>query len=286
MTGHCTYSYDCSRWTTGCGACPILSDLPALRRDTTAFLWKTKQRLYGRSNLTIVAPSTWMARVASESPLLRSFPCHMIPNGIDLEVFRPIDRAAARASLNLPTSARIVLFGAQFVFDRRKGSRFVTQALDRLNEAGHRDLMLLVAGSGASMWPSDGRIQVKGFEAVSNDELMAIIYSAADVFLAPALSENLPNGILESMACGTPAVAFDSGGCSDAVRHLETGYLAKHGDAEDFTRGVERLLTDAPLRDMLGRNARRIAEAEYDLMLQARRLANLYADVTRRGVSH
>jgi glycosyltransferase involved in cell wall biosynthesis len=285
MTGHCTYSYDCARWKTGCGSCPILSDLPALRRDTTALLWRTKRRLYRRSNLTIVAPSSWIAQVAAESPLLGSFPRRVIPNGIDLEVFRPIDKAAARASLTLPGQHRVVLFSAQFVFDRRKGGALVKEVLGRLHESGQPDLTLLVVGSGASAWEADGRFHVKSIETVSNDELMAILYSAADVFLVPTLSENLPNGILESMACGTPAVAFDTGGCADAVRHLETGYLAKHGDVEDLTRGVERLLTDAELRTRLATNARRVAEKEYGLMLQARRLAALYGDVTRHEVS-
>lgn len=279
VTGHCAYSYDCERWRTGCGSCPILGDLPALRSDTTALLWKIKRSVYSRSNLTIVAPSTWMARIAAESPLLGRFPIHVIPNGIDTDVFRHIDQRAARQTLNLPIGHRVLMFSAQFVSDRRKGGAFVPEAIGRLQEMGQKNVTLLVVGSGAQAWASDTRVPVRAFETVSNDELLAILYAAADVFIMPTLADNLPNGILESMACGTPAVAFDTGGCADAVRHLETGYLAKHGDVEDLTRGVERLLTDTALRLRLGAQARRVVEQEYSLMLQARRLAGLYEEV-------
>ena len=99
FTGHVAYSYDCERWRHGCGSCPYLGEYPALSRDTTAALWRWKNAVYKRSKLTIVAPSRWIERLASESPLLSRFPIVRIPNGIDLERFRRVPaRGGARAA--------------------------------------------------------------------------------------------------------------------------------------------------------------------------------------------
>jgi len=108
---------------------------------------------------------------------------------------------------------------------------------------------------------------------------MATIYSAADVFVLPTLAENLPNGVLESMSCGTPAVTFDVGGCREAVRHMETGYLAAYGDSGDLACGIKLLLNDRELHRRLAVRCREVAESEYSLELQAQRFLSLYRGI-------
>ncbi len=276
MTGHCAYSFDCERWKTGCGSCPILSDYPALSRDTTALLWRVKRWLYDHSSLTIVAPSSWIAGLAKESPLLGRFPTHVIPNGLDTEVFRPVQKEAAREVLGIGGNRRVVLFSTQFVTDRRKGGSLMQEALERLALFGMSNVTLLIVGAGVSRWEATVPIEVKQLEHVNNDTMMAAVYSAADVFVLPTLAENLPNGVIESMACGTPPVTFNVGGCVDAVRHMETGYVAAYKDADDLTRGIRLLLSDDDVRMRLGRRGREVVEAEYSLELQARRYIGLY----------
>lgn len=283
MTGHCAYSFDCERWKTGCGSCPILSDKPELYRDTTAALWRVKRWAYARTRLAVVAPSHWMEGLARESPLLNPFPVHFIPNGLDAERFRPIPKTEARASLGLPASARVVLFSAESIADPRKGADVLHQALERVAEAGRvSNVVLLVAGRGAQSWQSSLPFEVVRFGEVRDDERLATLYSAADVFVLPTLAENLPNGILESMACATPPISFDVGGCPDAVRHMETGYLARYRDPEDLARGVELLLSDEELRQRLGRRSREVVLAEYTQELQARRFKHLYEELLAR----
>lgn len=279
LTGHCAYSYDCERWRTGCGRCPILGDYPALRHDTTAFLWRVKQWIYARSSLVIVAPSRWMAGLVGESPLLGRFPVHLIPNGIDTQVFRPQPKPIARAELGLPSTGRIVLFSAHAVGDRRKGGALLVEGLRRLAANGKGAISLLVIGEGASDWPTLPGVRLRTEPRVDDDRRLAAAYAAADVFVLPTLSENLPNGVLESLACGTPVVSFDVGGVPDAVRHMETGYLAPSADVSALARGIETLLTDDQLRTMLGHQARLVAEREFSLDLQARRFEQLYRDI-------
>ena len=282
LTGHCAYSYECDRWKSGCGACPHLSEYPGLKKDRTAFLWRVKKQVYSKSRMTLVAPSTWIFRLASESPLLNRFQIRRIPNGLDTTTFRPIPKQEARNRLGLDPNKRIVLFSAAAIQDERKGGALLTQALTRLTPQDRHNLLLLVVGQGAESIHSEIPIPVKTMPAVGDDNLLAQVYSAADLFLLPTLADNLPNSILESMACGTPAVSFDVGGISDAVRQMETGYLAREGDAEDLAAGIQKLLADEPLRKKLGEQARRLIEQEHTLELQTRRFKDLYEELAGR----
>lgn len=280
MTGHCTYSFGCERWQTGCGSCPILSDPPELYRDTTAMLWRIKRWTYARSRMTIVAPSKWIAGLAGQSPLLSQFAVHVIPNGLDTQIFRPESREEARHSLGLSATERVVLFSAQFLTDRRKGASLMQSALERL-AASENNLTLLLVGKDGEKIQLPPSLRVKTTGSVNDDRKLATVYSAADVFVLPTLAENLPNGALESMACGTPPVTFDVGGCGEAVRHMESGYLARYGDAEDLARGIKLLLDDPLLRSQLSARSRQIAEREYSLDRQARQFLSLYHDLLR-----
>ncbi len=281
MTGHCAYSFDCERWRTGCGNCPILSDPPELYRDTTATLWKLKRWLYSHSALTIVAPSNWIAQMASESPLLGRFAIHVIPNGLDTIVFAPVPKEEARKSLQISPCERVILFSAQSLSDRRKGGAHLEGAIRRLAESEKNLTVLMVGENGKNMeMPASVRTRVTG--SIDDDQALANVYSAADVFVLPTLAENLPNGVLESMACGTPPVVFDVGGCRDAVRHMETGYLAKYADVEDLTRGIRLILNDDELRNRLSRRSREVAASEYGIELQAQRFLSLYQQLIEK----
>lgn len=283
LTGHCCYSYDCDRWLTGCGSCPLLTDEPPLRHDRTAQLWRIKRSLYKRANVHLVAPSRWIADVAARSPLVGHWPRHLIPNGIDVAVFRPIARHAAREVLGIPPDDVVILFSSVETRAYRKGGPFVAEAISRLRSRRDRRLRLLVVGHEARQWEQAVAVPVTALETVRDDHLLAVIYSAADVFVHPSLADNLPNGVLESLACGTPVIAFDTGGVPDAVRPMETGYLARHKDAEDLARGIERIIEDDSLRSRMSLACRRIAETEYGVDLQADRFEQLYATLCRRS---
>lgn len=277
LTGHCAYSYECERWKIGCGSCPHLDEFPALSRDTSALLWRIKDRTYARSRLTIVSPSQWLAGCVRASPLLSRFPVTVIPNGIDTAVFAPMPRTAARRELGIDPDHRVVMFGAASIADTRKGGHHLQQALERLPLALRQRLTVLLVGRGE--WDVPAAAQVKALGSIGDDRQLARAYAAADVFVLPTLAENLPNTALESMACGTPVVAFGVGGVPEAVRHLETGYVVTAGDAVGLAAGMERLLGDDLLRARLGRRSREVVLEEYEADRQARRFLDLYGDL-------
>jgi len=278
FTGHCAYSGACQRWREGCGACPDLATWPAIGRDTTAKLWRMKEDLYRRSRVTIVAPSSWIERLAKESPLLGRFPVRRIPNGIDLERFRPGARAEARRALDIDPAAEVVLFVAHGLdANPRKGSEDAIEALRRLGARPRTQVLLAGAGGGSWTGRLPQPIRLLGF--VTDEARLAQVYAAADVLLAPSRVENLPNVALEALASGVPVVAADAGGMRDAVRHMETGWLAPVGDPQALAEGLRWLLDDAALRARLGAGARRLAEREFARDTEVARFEALYREL-------
>ena len=268
FTGHVAYAYDCERWRTGCGSCPYLGEYPALPLDTTSLLWRFKRAVYARSRLTLVTPSRWLAELVGSSPLLGQFPIHHVPYGVDTEVYSPGPRDEARRRLDLPLDRKVVLFVATDLAEQRKGFQFVDEALSGLDGA----LLLAVAVSGEAECATEMRIL-----RTQDEWLLVDAYRAADLVLLPTLADNLPNVVIESMACAVPCVAFATGGVPDAVRHLETGYLVRSGDAGGLAAGVRALFDDETLRARLGQAARAAAVADYSLARQSERYLDVYA---------
>lgn len=275
FTGHCIYSDDCDRWQTGCGKCPYPDTYPSIRRDITHIEWSLKRKTYASSNLVIVTLSKWLTDLAQKS-ILNTLPIHHIPNGIDTEIYQPLDPDLCRTVLNIPTGKKVLMFGAQSLSDPRKGGDLLIQALKKLPESLKADTILLTFGGGNIKDPELLEMKIIDLGYISSDRLKVIAYSAADLFIFPTRADNLPLVLQESMACGTPMVSFEIGGVPDLVRPLTTGYLAKPEDAKDMADGIVQLLEDNDLREAMGQQCRVIAMQEYSLELQAQRYIDLY----------
>ncbi|MHB8694522.1 MAG: glycosyltransferase [Solirubrobacteraceae bacterium] len=270
VTGHCAYSFGCDRWQTGCGSCPHLDTYPRLRRDTTLFNWRVKRSAYGRSDLTIVAPSAWLADIAKRSPLLGRFAVHVIPTSVDTAVFRPAAREQARLRLGLPADGPVVLAVSR---EPRKGAATIYETLVRSRVRGVT--LLLVGEPLTELGPPPDGVRLIDLGLVDT-ETMAATYAAADVLLLGSSADNLPNALLESMACGTPAVTAASGGIPEAVTHLVDGYVADTAGAGPLGAGLKLLLEDAELRAKLGRTAATRVRAERSVEAEARSYLELY----------
>jgi len=253
-----------------------------LKRDTTALLWKVKKSVYERSRLVVVVTNSWMAGLVKESPLLGRFPVRMIPNGVDTEIFRPIPKAAARESLGIPPHAKVVLFSAHVAkAGTRKGAEYVRPALERVVASGVQDVLLVVIGEGAEAWEGSPHYVTVRLGFTQSDRLLASVYAAADVLVHPAVVENLANGIIESLACGTPVVAFRVGGIPDVVRDGETGHLARLRDVEDLSEGLRKVLLAQKMQPDMAKQCRRTIEAGYTREMELQRFANLYEEMVR-----
>jgi glycosyltransferase involved in cell wall biosynthesis len=276
FTGGCSYDLGCNKFTIRCGSCPQLGSHN--ENDLTRQSWLRRQKCYSSSDskrLHVVTPSRWLAEELGRSSLMSSMRRSRIPYGLDLEVFQPRDRKVAREVLGIPSGARVILFVSQDIHTPRKGFRLLTEALMGIEPSGKTFLLSL--GMGAR--PEFKRFAHVHIPSVSDDGLLSLIYSAADIFVAPSLADNLPNTILESIACGTPVVAFDAGGMPDAVRPGITGLLAKAGNQEDLRAAIIQLLGNDSKRAEMSANCRRVALNEYALNIQAQQYLVLYEEL-------
>ena len=275
MTGHCAYPGACERWRSGCGNCPDLASYPAIKKDRTSYLFTSKNEIYQRSALHIVAPSSWTEMCARESPLLGRFPVTRIPNGLDAAVFQPVDRSQARLMMGIEPEKKVIVFAAHILDDNpRKGGDILREAMQQL-ENPERYLLLLV-GQGGQSWVAQTACNVRLMGFVDAPHELAKIYSAADVVVIPSAVENLPNVLVEALACGRAAVASDAGGMADGVRHMKTGYLAKPGDAADLANGLRLILSDETLQHGMENAARQFFEEEFSGEKEIARLFRLY----------
>lgn len=278
FTGHCAYSFDCDRWKTGCGSCPYLDSCPSTGRDSTQIEWKLKRWVYNRSNLTIISPSKWLAKLASES-LLKRFSIHHIPNGIDTDTYKPLDSEACRSALGIPNKKKVILFTAHSLRDPRKGSDLLLSALQKLPDTIKSEILLLTMGEGGDRLASLSGIQTMPLGYIGGDHLKAIAYAAADISICPTRADNLPLVLQESMACGTPMVSFDVGGVPEVVRPGITGLLAKAEDSGDFSEKIVQLLTDEQMQQRMADSCREIALNQFSIGLQAKRYAAVYQEI-------
>jgi glycosyltransferase involved in cell wall biosynthesis len=276
FTGGCHYDGGCGRYNAGCGQCPILAS--NRERDLSAWVWRRKNRAYQKIRLNIVTPSRWLGELAGRSRLLGNFPIHVIPNAIDIEVYRPIDKSLARDSLNLPVNGKVILFSAlRATSERRKGFHLLQSALKALSltERG-RNTIAVVVGAKQPVDAPDFGMKTIFLGTMNEDDKLAMAYSAADVFVAPSTEENLSNAVMESIACGTPAVAFNIGGMPDMIDHHQNGYLAKPFETMDLANGLHWVLEDDQRRGALSENARKKAVRAFESATVAERHRSLY----------
>lgn len=280
FTGGCHYADGCLRYEQSCGACPALGS--TAERDLSREIWLRKRSAWERLDLTIVAPSRWMARCAASSSLLRGRRMEVIPNCLDTDVFKPVDRVAARTKLGLPVEGKLLLFSALTSDgDRRKGGHFVRPVLEALaSRTPAHPLALVVVGAQA---PGDANLPFAQYHlgVLEAEHDTALAYAAADVFLALSMEDNLPNTVMEALSCGTPCVAFDVGGMGDMIESRASGVLVPPFDVLAYAEALRWVLVDEARHASLSARARATAERKFSPERIARLHAALYEELCK-----
>jgi len=274
LTGGCHYSQGCERYQQRCGACPQLGS--SREEDFSRWLWQRKQRSWQKLNLTVVALSRWLKGCVASSPLLQSYPLHLIANGLDLQTYAPLNKTLAQQILGLSPDRRVILFGSAGG-GQRKGFHHLQAALAHLRQTSWGDrVQLLIFGQHPGQGAPDWGLPCHYLGFLNDDLSLRLVYACADVFVAPSQEDNLPNTVLEASACGTPSVAFHIGGMPDLIDHGITGYLATSLVAEDLGAGILWVLEQSEESSQLGSQARLKAEAEFSQLRQAQAYQKLF----------
>ena len=201
-----------------------------------------------------------------------------VPNAIDTDVFKPMDKLEARRRHNLPMDKRLLLFGAQRITDKRKGFDFLVEACEHISMHHPTlpgQLEVVVLGGDAQSVKELLPLPVHIVNYLSNEDDIAQLYNAVDLFVTPSLQDNLPNTIVEAMSCGTPCVGFDVGGIPEMINHKQDGYVADYCDSLDFAQGIAWCL-DPDRQPALSAAARADALATYSQSVAATRYLSIY----------
>ena len=268
-----------ARWRHGYSRASRIAGSRGFDVDRWTFLRKQK---HWRQPMQVVTPSSWLARCVSESSLMQGWPVTVIPNALDTDLFKPLDRRFARAALGLPQEDPIVLFGAMGVeSDPRKGFCHLRDALHVLKEESELRAHCVVFGACAPASAPDLGFPAIWMGRLHDDWSLALLYSAADVMVVPSTQENLPQAATEAQSCGCPVVAFGVTGFPDTVVHGETGYLARPFEARDLAHGIRWVIETEAQDGRLGRAARARAETLWSEAKIARQYAELFERIPR-----
>jgi glycosyltransferase involved in cell wall biosynthesis len=280
FTGGCHHASDCERFTSHCRDCPQLKN-PGPHDDAFRF-FEVKKECYAGKNLHVVSSSDWMTAQARRSALLRharSF--HTVPLGLDIESFKPIDKSSARQALAIDTECFVVGFACADLSSPHKGGALLVEALNSL--ADQAKITLLAFGTG-KLPNSGGRYQLVELGSINSPRLQSLFYSACDVFAVPSRIESFGLTALEAMACGTPVVAFHTGGLVDIVADGETGLLEARVDSVVGLHGqLHWMLQHRSERQGMGLAARQRVEKQFSSALMAKRYTDLYEGLLGSG---
>ena len=247
-TAVCHLTLGCRSFTTACKSCRLLPGGSSLAQS----VWRKKQRLHEDGNIHFVACSHWLEQEAESSALLKGQKVTCIPNPIDTHIYKKGNKEEARQRLGLPLDKKLILFASQRVTNENKGMSYLIDAC-RLTKC-QTLCEVVILGGHAEEVVDQLPMKAHPLGYVNDEQRIIDVYNAADVFVLPSLSENLPNTIMEAMACGVPCVAFKVGGIPEEIDHLKNGYVAAYRDAADLAKGITWVLQEADY-ESLSQNA-------------------------------
>ena len=282
VTGICHHARTCNRYTQSCGCCMFLHS--SHRHDLSSHTFAHKKKVYSTAPIHFVTCSAWLRGLVEKSALLKpSDTVQNIPNPIDTDFFAPGNKISARHELGLPQDKQLILFGAVNAADKRKGIDYFIETLNILHEQYstlNDKVELVVFGSTAQMPLDTLPYHCTSLGYINNAETMRNIYRACDIYVTPSLEENLPNTIMEAMACGTPCVGFEIGGIPEMI-NAQNGYVARYKDATDMADGIS-LVLNTNNHSSMSIAAREKVVSEYGEKAVAARYISLYHSLTEK----
>ncbi|MBA7518374.1 N-acetyl-alpha-D-glucosaminyl L-malate synthase [subsurface metagenome] len=279
MTGRCAYWFDCEKWKVGCGNCPDLYLYPKTFIDTSSFMWKKKKNYFSSGwNPIIVCPSRWLADRVKES-YLNKYKVKVIPNAIDIEIFKPKDKDFIRKKMKVSSNRKVILFTAASLKDERKGVKYFFNSLKYIKVSNY---LVLTIGKKINLTERiKVGVEIRQLGYVHDKKLLSEIYNVADIFCITSIDEVFGLTVTESMACSVPVAGFRVGGIPEQVTE-DCGILVNPKDTEALGRALEKLLNDEELRRKFSENCRKRVLKNYTIEKFTDNYVKVYNKALRR----
>lgn len=282
FTGICHYSSGCSSYQTHCQSCPLL--YRGSNGDLSYRIFKKKKQIWSLAPIHFVGCSNWLTKQALSATLTVGKGVINIPNPINTNLFKPLNKRECRVKRGLPLDKKLLLFGSMKVTDKRKGMDYLVEACRLLaarNLQAKESWGVVVFGQAAEHYASLFPFSLYSLDYIHYESDLADLYNAVDIFVTPSLQDNLPNTIMEAMACGTPCVGFEIGGIPEMIDHLHNGYVAQYKSAIDLSNGISWVLEEADY-ELLSESARRKVLDRYSEEVVGKQYIELYNKITSK----
>jgi len=278
LTGGCHYSWDCRRFTTGCGKCPgLFSDD---ENDQTAINFRFKNHYISKTDISIVSATEWQYRLGLDSLLFREKAMDKILLSVDPVVFDRVPKTEAKKKLGVPPNKKVIFFGSAFLNERRKGMKYLIDALRIIKQEANPDsdnILLLIAGNDFELIKNDIPFEYRHMGLLANNEELAAAFQASDMYVCPSIEDSGPMMINQAVMCGIPTVSFDMGVAMDLVIAGVTGYRAKLMDTSDLAKGISEILSlDEVTYEQYSKNSRELALRSFTPEVQIEKFEKLF----------
>lgn len=270
FTGGCHYDNNCGKFRDQCGSCPQLNSFG--KNDISHKIIRDKLKIFERygKKINFISPSHWLNNQLQSSFLFNGSNSIVIPNGIDTNVFQPRNKMFSREILGIPKEKNVILTGSHSLNTFRKGFDIIESSFENISR---EDICFVSFGTGKLNLNSKYYHQL-GF--INDELLLSLVYSAADIFLLASVQDNLPNTVLESISCGTPVVAFETGGLKDIIEDDFNGLLIKERNPQKLNKYVYSILENNERLETMSVNARKTAVEKFDSVIQANNYSKFY----------
>ncbi|HVU55842.1 MAG TPA: glycosyltransferase [Puia sp.] len=282
FTGNSAHTFGNMSWKHMRNDHALTKISPTIGINTGAWLLRQKRSVYKDARLTVVCPSGWLQELALQSPVFEGKQVLRIYNGVDTTLFTPQDKTAARRKLGLDPHRKTVMFSARFLGSVNiwKGGADLEGILRHIDRLAGEKINFLALGEGRLDDPTPfHNLEVHYKNYVHGEENMRDCYNASDLFIYPTRADNLPNSLVESIACGTPAVTFDIGGNKEIIGHDRNGIILPPFDLEAFATNTLALLYDDNRRAAFSQYGRELACRKFDMYAMARQYFDLYKSI-------
>ena len=285
FTGGCHFSAGCQKFQNDCSACPMLEESGL---NLPAAILRDKLEHYSLGNLSLIAPSRWMASLSQRSAAFRNVRVDVIPNSVNTDVFAPLPRTSAKRALGIPADTVTLLFVAENPNEKRKGFLQLCESLsyctadEKFHElVNNNRITLMVVGGKPDAFENLG-VPSLLLGYLKTEEQLREAFSAADIFLLPSLDDNLPNSLLEAMSCGAPPIAFDVGGVPDVINNGANGIIVEATNSRSMSDSILSLISNPRQREFLGIESRRTILERFSPKVQVERYIQLYSELISR----
>jgi glycosyltransferase involved in cell wall biosynthesis len=279
FAGNAAHTFGDESWKQLKASKPETKIYPHIGINRGRQLLKRKRRIYKKSNLHVVVPSQWLYNLVKQSPVFENKSTHRIVHGLDLELFKPGDKASCRRALGIPGDAKVLMFSSSDDLAKSpwKGGQLLVDILTAIDSRVDSSIETLVLGKGQlTTLKHLKNLNLHQMGYINNEKLITILLSAADLFIYPTRADSLGLVLVESIACGTPCITFDLGGCTDVIQNGVSGYLIEPFDTEKFADKTIEVLNNKEKLESLSQTSRKFAEENFDITDMAKRYYQLF----------